>query len=54
MLFMGWQSPPDGHWRGEIGRLVVKAHLKPGDRDVGADALRLQRGKFLVEDIAGY
>ncbi|RYG28708.1 MAG: hypothetical protein EON93_18075, partial [Burkholderiales bacterium] len=23
MLFMGWQSPPDAHWRGEIGRLIV-------------------------------
>lgn len=24
MLFMGWQCPPDGHWRGEIGRLVLE------------------------------
>jgi hypothetical protein len=23
MLFMGWQAPADGHWRGDIGRLVV-------------------------------
>lgn len=23
MLFMGWQNPPDGHWRGDIGRLRV-------------------------------
>lgn len=23
MLFMGWQYPPGGHWRGEIGRLVL-------------------------------
>jgi len=23
MLFMGWQCPPDAHWRGDIGRLVV-------------------------------
>ena len=27
MLFMGWQSPPDRHWRGDIGRLVVGADL---------------------------
>jgi hypothetical protein len=24
MLFMGWQWPPDSHWRGDIGRLVVE------------------------------
>lgn len=23
MLFMGWQVPQGGHWRGDIGRLVV-------------------------------
>lgn len=23
MLFMGWQYPPGGHWRGDIGRLVL-------------------------------
>lgn len=23
MLFMGWQNPAGGHWRGDIGRLVV-------------------------------
>lgn len=23
MLFMGWQAPKDGHWRGDIGRLTV-------------------------------
>ena len=23
MLFMGWQCPTDGHWRGDIGRLIV-------------------------------
>jgi hypothetical protein len=27
MLFMGWQNPPDGHWRGDIGRLVVNDDL---------------------------
>ena len=23
IVFMGWQSPPGNHWRGEIGRLVL-------------------------------
>jgi hypothetical protein len=27
MLFMGWQNPPDGRWRGDIGRLIVSADL---------------------------
>lgn len=27
MLFMGWQNPRDGHWRGDIGRLVMGADL---------------------------
>ena len=27
MLFMGWQSPADGHWRGDIGRLELKPDL---------------------------
>lgn len=27
MLFMGWQSPPGCHWRGDIGRLVVTPEL---------------------------
>lgn len=25
ILFMGWQVLPDGHWRGDIGRLVLGA-----------------------------
>jgi hypothetical protein len=25
MLFMGWQTPIDQHWRGDVGRLVVNA-----------------------------
>lgn len=24
MLFMGWQNPEAGHWRGDIGRLIVR------------------------------
>lgn len=27
MLFMGWQTPPGGHWRGEIGRIRVTEAL---------------------------
>ncbi|CAA2101521.1 hypothetical protein [Variovorax paradoxus] len=27
MLFMGWQAPPGQHWRGDIGRLVVRDDL---------------------------
>jgi hypothetical protein len=27
MLFMGWQAPKGGHWRGDIGRLIVKPDL---------------------------
>jgi hypothetical protein len=27
MLFMGWQNPERGHWRGDVGRLVVKPDL---------------------------
>ncbi len=27
MLFMGWQNPKDGHWRGDIGRLIVQPDL---------------------------
>ena len=27
MLFMGWQNPKDSHWRGDIGRLIIKPDL---------------------------
>lgn len=27
ILFMGWQNPGDGHWRGDIGRLVLNPDL---------------------------
>lgn len=27
ILFMGWQNPPSGHWRGDIGRLIVTSEL---------------------------
>lgn len=43
MLFMGWQTPAGGHWRGDIGRLVVKPDLSleldgGGTPFLGADA----------------
>lgn len=28
MLFMGWQNPPGGHWRGDIGRMLVTPSLE--------------------------
>lgn len=28
ILFMGWQTPRDGHWRGDVGRLYVRDDLK--------------------------
>lgn len=35
MLFMGWQTPPDAHWRGDIGRLEIGADLAlhPAERE---------------------
>ena len=27
MLFMGWQAPREGHWRGDIGRFVLNPDL---------------------------
>jgi hypothetical protein len=27
MLFMGWQNPANGHWRGDIGRLTLTSEL---------------------------
>lgn len=42
MLFMGWQSPPGAHWRGDIGRLEIKPDLAlaPAEKTpfLGADA----------------
>ncbi|VFR44889.1 FIG01214411: hypothetical protein [plant metagenome] len=43
MLFMGWQSPPDSHFRGDIGRMVMDASLRltlDGDQPfLGANAI---------------
>ena len=42
MLFMGWQSPSGGHWRGDIGRLIVSPELslqvEGGEPFMGCDA----------------
>ena len=27
ILFMGWQNPSDGHWRGDIGRLILGSDM---------------------------
>jgi hypothetical protein len=27
ILFMGWQAPAQGHWRGDVGRLIVTDEL---------------------------
>lgn len=27
ILFMGWQTPEKGHWKGDIGRLILKPEL---------------------------
>lgn len=41
ILFMGWQSPPGHHWRGDIGRLIVNPDL----------SLRLDgRAPFMASD----
>ena len=31
MLFMGWQNPKNGHWRGDVGRLIVTSDLTQVD-----------------------
>ena len=42
MLFMGWQKPPDGHWRGDIGRLILtpdySLQLKEAEPLMGIDS----------------
>ena len=41
ILFMGWQNPPDGRWRGDIGRLILEPDFSmrlDGDKPfMGAD-----------------
>jgi hypothetical protein len=61
MLFMGWQAPPDGHWRGDIGRLVVTPDMNlvlDGDGPfMGADPtdpISLSYPWVLVNESTGY
>jgi hypothetical protein len=41
MLFMGWQSPEKGHWRGDVGRLIMAPdftlELDSSDPFIGCD-----------------
>ena len=43
MLFMGWQAPKTGHWRGDVGRLIVNSDLTlkldGNDAFMGVDAI---------------
>ena len=43
MMFMGWQRPRTGHWRGDIGRLVLTSNftlaLDSSDPYLTADAI---------------
>lgn len=43
VLFMGWQAPPDAHWRGDIGRFRLgddlSLTLDPDSPYIGADAI---------------
>jgi len=43
MLFMGWQNPAGGHWRGDIGRLIVgkdlSLHLADEQPFLASDAI---------------
>lgn len=61
MLFMGWQSPKDGHWRGDIGRLVVKTDLTleldqsiPFMASNEADPISLSYPWVLKDESGGY
>lgn len=43
MLFMGWQYPSGGHWRGDVGRLELGAdyslHIESEEPFMAADAI---------------
>lgn len=61
MLFMGWQSSKGDHWRGDIGRLIVKSDLTLElDREIpfmGADIvdpLSLSYPWVVKNAMAGY
>ncbi len=61
MLFMGWQAPADGHWRGDIGRLKVNPdfslQLDPQEAFLSSDEidpLSLSYPSVLKREQGGY
>ncbi len=59
MLFMGWQNSEGNHWRGDIGRLIVKSDLtleldseKPFMNSNEIDPISLSY-PWVIEDDAG-
>jgi hypothetical protein len=61
MLFMGWQAPKGGHWRGDIGRLVVTPDLTlkldgdtPFMRSSPLDPISLSYPWVLANEGSGY
>ncbi|WP_427185187.1 hypothetical protein ACL598_09995 [Bordetella bronchialis] len=61
ILFMGWQNPADGHWRGDIGRLIVTPEatleLDASEPLMGSDAtdpISLSYPWVLPKKPAGY
>jgi len=61
MLFMGWQNTTNSHWRGDIGRLIVKPdltlELDKGTPFIGIDTvvpIRLSYHWVLKDEVEGY
>jgi hypothetical protein len=61
MLFMGWQNPDNSHWRGDIGRLIVKPDLTlqldneaPFLNSNSVDPISLSYPWVLKDEVEGY
>lgn len=61
ILFMGWQCPPGGHWRGDVGRLVLEAdhslHIDSEEPFMAVDAIdkvSLSYPWVMQDDDGGY
>jgi hypothetical protein len=61
ILFMGWHCPPDGHWRGEIGRLAMRSDFSLKLQDDRAymatdatDPISLSYPSVIPRDESGY
>ena len=61
ILFMGWQCPAGGHWRGDIGRLVLESDLslhidsdKPFMPTDASDSISLSYPWVIPESNGGY